>query len=285
MISRAEYQRQQQAQDVVPQEEVKMVPHPVRRHFLLALMTVLSTLVFMIAVLANGTVLNKSFAKKELTNSTLTSSLQNTVNQSVSQSGYTGTVVSTKEANQLIEQVIDDVYEGREINVDLSGIESSMVSQASQQLTQALGISVNLNNSSVVNAIENQVTQQVNQELNTSQLQEVTSAIKIGKLVTNVMLVISSVVLLLCLVIAVFFKTVSFPITIGDAMAWVSVLFAGGLLAPSFYQGSLTTDTSLNPLITQVETDVINKGWSLLIIPASLFICCQMVRVWRRIWG
>lgn len=285
MISRAEYQRQQQAQDVVPQEEVKMVPHPVRRHFLLALMTVLSTLVFMIAVLANGTVLNKSFAKKELTNSTLTSSLQNTVNQSVSQSGYTGTVVSTKEANQLIEQVIDDVYEGREINVDLSGIESSMVSQASQQLTQALGISVNLNNSSVVNAIENQVTQQVNQELNTSQLQEVTSAIKIGKLVTNVMLVISSVVLLLCLVIAVFFKTVSFPITIGDAMAWVSVLFAGGLLAPSFYQGSLTTDTSLNPLITQVETDVINKGWSLLIIPASLFICCLMVRVWRRIWG
>ncbi|MDO4856051.1 MAG: hypothetical protein Q3978_05725 [Limosilactobacillus gorillae] len=285
MISRAEYQRQQQAQDVVPQEEVKMVPHPVRRHFLLALMTVLSTLVFMIAVLANGTVLNKSFAKKELTNSTLTSSLQNTVNQSVSQSGYTGTVVSTKEANQLIEQVIDDVYEGREINVDLSGIESSMVSQASQQLTQALGISVNLNNSSVVNAIENQVTQQVNQELNTSQLQEVTSAIKIGKLVTNVMLVISSVVLLLCLVIAVFFKTVSFPITIGDAMAWVSVLFAGGLLALSFYQGSLTTDTSLNPLITQVETDVINKGWSLLIIPASLFICCLMVRVWRRIWG
>lgn len=262
-----------------------MVPHPVRRHFLLALMTVLSTLVFMIAVLANGTVLNKSFAKKELTNSTLTSSLQNTVNQSVSQSGYTGTVVSTKEANQLIEQVIDDVYEGREINVDLSGIESSMVSQASQQLTQALGISVNLNNSSVVNAIENQVTQQVNQELNTSQLQEVTSAIKIGKLVTNVMLVISSVVLLLCLVIAVFFKTVSFPITIGDAMAWVSVLFAGGLLALSFYQGSLTTDTSLNPLITQVETDVINKGWSLLIIPASLFICCLMVRVWRRIWG
>lgn len=239
----------------------------------------------MIAVLANGTVLNKSFAKKELTNSTLTSSLQNTVNQSVSQSGYTGTVVSTKEANQLIEQVIDDVYEGREINVDLSGIESSMVSQASQQLTQALGISVNLNNSSVVNAIENQVTQQVNQELNTSQLQEVTSAIKIGKLVTNVMLVISSVVLLLCLVIAVFFKTVSFPITIGDAMAWVSVLFAGGLLALSFYQGSLTTDTSLNPLITQVETDVINKGWSLLIIPASLFICCLMVRVWRRIWG
>jgi hypothetical protein len=285
VISRAEYQRQQQAQDVVPQEEVKMVPHPVRRHFLLALMTVLSTLVFMIAVLANGTVLNKSFAKKELTNSTLTSSLQNTVNQSVSQSGYTGTVVSTKEANQLIEQVIDDVYEGREINVDLSGIESSMVSQASQQLTQALGISVNLNNSSVVNAIENQVTQQVNQELNTSQLQEVTSAIKIGKLVTNVMLVISSVVLLLCLVIAVFFKTVSFPITIGDAMAWVSVLFAGGLLALSFYQGSLTTDTSLNPLITQVETDVINKGWSLLIIPASLFICCLMVRVWRRIWG
>lgn len=285
MISRAEYQRQQQAQDVVPQEEVKMVPHPVRRHFLLALMTVLSTLVFMIAVLANGTVLNKSFAKKELTNSTLTSSLQNTVNQSVSQSGYTGTVVSTKEANQLIEQVIDDVYEGREINVDLSGIESSMVSQASQQLTQALGISVNLNNSSVVNAIENQVTQQVNQELNTSQLQEVTSAIKIGKLVTNVMLVISSVVLLLCLVIAVFFKTVSFPITIGDAMAWVSVLFAGGLLALSFYQGSLTTDTSLNPLITQVETDVINKGWSLLIIPASLFICCLIVRAWRRIWG
>lgn len=285
MISRAEYQRQQQAQDVVPQEEVKMVPHPVRRHFLLALMTVLSTLVFMIAVLANGTVLNKSFAKKELTNSTLTSSLQNTVNQSVSQSGYTGTVVSTKEANQLIEQVIDDVYEGREINVDLSGIESSMVSQASQQLTQALGISVDLNNSSVVNAIENQVTQQVNQELNTSQLQEVTSAIKIGKLVTNVMLVISLVVLLVCLIIAVFFKTVSFPITIGDAMAWVSVLFAGGLLAPSFYQGSLTADASLNPLITQVETDVINKGWSLLIIPASLFICCLMVRVWRRIWG
>ena len=285
MISRAEYQRQQQAQDVVPQEEVKMVPHPVRRHFLLALMTVLSTLVFMIAVLANGTVLNKSFAKKELTNSTLTSSLQNTVNQSVSQSGYTGTVVSTKEANQLIEQVIDDVYEGREINVDLSGIESSMVSQASQQLTQALGISVDLNNSSVVNAIENQVTQQVNQELNTSQLQEVTSAIKIGKLVTNVMLVISLVVLLVCLIIAVFFKTVSFPITIGDAMAWVSVLFAGGLLAPSFYQGSLTADASLNLLITQVETDVINKGWSLLIIPASLFICCLIVRVWRRIWG
>lgn len=247
-------------------------------HFFLALLTVLATLTLLITILINGTVLNESFAKQELTNSSLATSLQNTINQSVSQYGYSGTVVTTKQANQLIEQVVEEVYEDKTIQVDLSSIESSLTNQASEQLASTLGISVSLANNSAIAAIENQL----NSQLNTSQLQEAASAIKTCKVITNLVLLVSLVVLALCLVTATFMRTVSFPITIGDAMAWVSLLFSGLLLLPQLWSGAITDDQTLAPLVSQVETDVMNKGWSLVVIPVAIFLLCLLVRVWRR---
>ncbi|MCG4778829.1 hypothetical protein L0P10_18300, partial [Eggerthella lenta] len=84
--------------------------------------------------------------------------------------------------------------------VDLSSIESSLTNQASEQLASTLGISVSLANNSAIAAIENQLNQQVNSQLNTSQLQEAASAIKTCKVITNLVLLVSLVVLALCLV-------------------------------------------------------------------------------------
>lgn len=276
MISRAEYQRRHQEQAVAPLE-ADLGPR-IGHHFFLALLTVLATLTLLITILINGTVLNESFAKQELTNSSLATSLQNTINQSVSQYGYSGTVVTTKQANQLIEQVVEEVYEDKTIQVDLSSIESSLTNQASEQLASTLGISVSLANNSAIAAIENQL----NSQLNTSQLQEAASAIKTCKVITNLVLLVSLVVLALCLVTATFMRTVSFPITIGDAMAWVSLLFSGLLLLPQLWSGAITDDQTLAPLVSQVETDVMNKGWSLVVIPVAIFLLCLLVRVWRR---
>ncbi|MGJ3916126.1 hypothetical protein ACLOCA_05730 [Limosilactobacillus fermentum] len=276
MISRAEYQRRHQEQAAAPLE-ADLGPR-IGHHFFLALLTVLATLTLLITILINGTVLNESFAKQELTNSSLATSLQNTINQSVSQYGYSGTVVTTKQANQLIEQVVEEVYEDKTIQVDLSSIESSLTNQASEQLASTLGISVSLANNSAIAAIENQL----NSQLNTSQLQEAASAIKTCKVITNLVLLVSLVVLALCLVTATFMRTVSFPITIGDAMAWVSLLFSGLLLLPQLWSGAITDDQTLAPLVSQVETDVMNKGWSLVVIPVAIFLLCLLVRVWRR---
>lgn len=276
MISRAEYQRRHQEQAAAPLEAD--LGSRIGHHFFLALLTVLATLTLLITILINGTVLNESFAKQELTNSSLATSLQNTINQSVSQYGYSGTVVTTKQANQLIEQVVEEVYEDKTIQVDLSSIESSLTNQASEQLASTLGISVSLANNSAIAAIENQL----NSQLNTSQLQEAASAIKTCKVITNLVLLVSLVVLALCLVTATFMRTVSFPITIGDAMAWVSLLFSGLLLLPQLWSGAITDDQTLAPLVSQVETDVVNKGWSLVVIPVAIFLLCLLVRVWRR---
>lgn len=276
MISRAEYQRRHQEQAAAPLE-ADLGPR-IGHHFFLALLTVLATLTLLITILINGTVLNESFAKQELTNSSLATSLQNMINQSVSQYGYSGTVVTTKQANQLIEQVVEEVYEDKTIQVDLSSIESSLTNQASEQLASTLGISVSLANNSAIAAIENQL----NSQLNTSQLQEAASAIKTCKVITNLVLLVSLVVLALCLVTATFMRTVSFPITIGDAMAWVSLLFSGLLLLPQLWSGAITDDQTLAPLVSQVETDVVNKGWSLVVIPVAIFLLCLLVRVWRR---
>lgn len=248
----------------------------------MALLTVLATLTLLITILINGTVLKESFAKQELTNSSLATSLQNTINQSVSQYGYSGTVVTTKQANQLIEQVVEEVYEDKTIQVDLSSIESSLTNQASEQLASTLGISVSLANNSAIAAIENQLSQQVNSQLNTSQLQEAASTIKTSKLITNMVLLVSIIVLVMCLVAAIFLRTVSCPITIGDAMAWVSLLFSGLLLLPQLWSGAITDDQTLALLVSQVETDVVNKGWSLVVIPVAIFLLCLLVRVWRR---
>lgn len=152
MISRAEYQRRHQEQAAAPLE-ADLGPR-IGHHFFLALLTVLATLTLLITILINGTVLNESFAKQELTNSSLATSLQNMINQSVSQYGYSGTVVTTKQANQLIEQVVEEVYEDKTIQVDLSSIESSLTNQASEQLASTLGISVSLANNSAIAAIE-----------------------------------------------------------------------------------------------------------------------------------
>lgn len=280
MISRAEYQRRHQEQAVAPLE-ADLGPR-IGHHFFLALLTVLATLTLLITILINGTVLNESFAKQELTNSSLATSLQNMINQSVSQYGYSGTVVTTKQANQLIEQVVEEVYEDKTIQVDLSSIESSLTNQASEQLASTLGISVSLANNSAIAAIENQLSQQVNSQLNTSQLQEAASTIKTSKLITNMVLLVSIIVLVMCLVAAIFLRTVSCPITIGDAMAWVSLLFSGLLLLPQLWSGAITDDQTLAPLVSQVETDVVNKGWSLVVIPVAIFLLCLLVRVWRR---
>ena len=101
-------------------------------------------------------------------------------------------------------------------------------------------------------------------------------------MITNMVLLVSIIVLVMCLVAAIFLRTVSFPITIGDAMAWVSLLFSGLLLLPQLWSGAITDDQTLAPLVSQVETDVVNKGWSLVVIPVAIFLLCLLVRVWRR---
>lgn len=176
-------------------------PH---RHPLVIVWGTILVVLLMIALILNQTFLNARFINHEISRSNLSSTLMETVNSNLSQYGISTTALSDKEANKLVTQAVDQVYSGKEINLNLQPVINNVDNSASQMAAR-YGISAGVTNS-MTSGVSGEVASAINSQLNTSQVKQFTSMISIAKTVDHVIALISAIGLGLMILVAVLRK-------------------------------------------------------------------------------
>lgn len=127
-----------------------------------------------------------------------------TVNSNLSQYGISTTALSDKEANKLVTQAVDQVYSGKEINLNLQPVINNVGNSASQTAAR-YGISAEVTDSMTA-GVSDEVANAINSQLNTSQVKQFTSVISIAKTVDHVIALISVIGLGIMALVAVLRK-------------------------------------------------------------------------------
>ncbi|WP_314737869.1 hypothetical protein [Limosilactobacillus urinaemulieris] len=172
-------------------------PH---RHPLVIVWGTILVVLLMIALILNQTFLNARFINHEISRSNLSSTLMETVNSNLSQYGISTTALSDKEANKLVTQAVDQVYSGKEIDLNLQPVINNVDNSASQMAAR-YGISAGVTNS-MTSGVSGEVASAINSQLNTSQVKQFTSMISIAKTVDHVIALISAIGLGLMILVA-----------------------------------------------------------------------------------
>lgn len=155
----------------------------------------------MLSSVLGQTILSARFVSHEINNSSLSSTLMNTVNTNLSRYGISTDVISTKESNRLINQAVKQIYSGKPINLNLQPVTSSVGNSVSQAAAE-YGISANIP-SSITSGVNSSLSTAVNNELNTSQVKRLTNGISIAKMVNHIVMIASLIALVVMVIMAV----------------------------------------------------------------------------------
>lgn len=186
------------------QEKLSSSSEKPHRHPLTIVWGTILVVLLMLSLMLNQTLLNARFVNHEISRSNLSSTLMETVNSNLSQYGISTTALSDKEANKLVTQAVDQVYSGKEINLNLQPVINNVGNSASQTAAR-YGISAEVTNS-MTSDVSDEVASAINSQLNTSQVKQFTSMISIAKTVDHVVALISAIGLGIMILVAVLRK-------------------------------------------------------------------------------
>lgn len=244
--------RQKQQADV-------SVKQPRHHHFGATFLGILLTMVIVIAVLLNATVLDADFAADELADSPISTQLQEEVNGSLSEYGVSGSLLTTKETHRLVRQAVKQVYAGKSIKLDLTNVEKRLQSKVDDELG-SYGLSTSLLPSSATSEFNQQLTNQVNQKLNTDEVQTTAKTITTVKTVVNVLLAISGLALAVLIVWSLFKHC--FLAVFSWSTAWSAGLYFGfvWLIKLGINQAAQEQPDYASTIAT-IGNDVLTRGW------------------------
>lgn len=231
-------------------------PKP-RHHFLFRLWGVICLFLLSIGCLLNMTLLNADFVKNEVNSSPLESVILSQVNSNLTQYGISTSVLKKSDTEQLINQAVDQIYAGEKINLDFSRLVTNANATIGSQLAQ-YGISNSiLANSSA--ALTNNLNTMVNGQLNTPEVAQLTAGIRVAKMVTNIVVILSGLCLLVMVGVALWQRHFM------GSFAWIC-LWAAGLTAGAVvlartigYQAS-QQQADIGPFIAQLADDIQQRG-------------------------
>ncbi|WP_240410635.1 hypothetical protein [Limosilactobacillus vaginalis] len=186
------------------QEKLSSSSEKPHRHPLTIVWGTILVVLLMLSLMLNQTLLNARFVNHEISRSNLSSTLMETVNSNLSQYGISTTALSDKEANKLVTQAVDQVYSGKEINLNLQPVINNVGNSASQTAAR-YGISAEVTNS-MTSDVSDEVASAINSQLNTSQVKQFTSMISIAKTVDHAVALISAIGLGIMILVAVLRK-------------------------------------------------------------------------------
>lgn len=204
-------------------------PH---RHPLAIVWGTILVVLLMLSLILNQTLLNARFVNHEISRSNLSSTLMETVNSNLSQYGVSTTALSDKEANKLVTQAVDQVYSGKEINLNLQPVINNVGNSASQTAAK-YGISAEVTNS-MTSGVSDGVASAINSQLNTSQVKQFTSMISVAKTVDHIITLISAIGLGFMILVAVlrkyFIRSFSWVGLWSSLITYVLILGLGALI-------------------------------------------------------
>ena len=214
------------------QEKLSSSSEKPHRHPLTIVWVTILVVLLMLSLMLNQTLLNARFVNHEISRSNLSSTLMETVNSNLSQYGISTTALSDKEANKLVTQAVDQVYSGKEINLNLQPVINNVGNSASQTAAR-YGISAEVTNS-MTSDVSDEVASAINSQLNTSQVKQFTSMISIAKTVDHVVALISAIGLGIMILVAVlrkyFIRSFSWVGLWSSLITYVLILGLGALI-------------------------------------------------------
>ena len=214
------------------QEKLSSSSEKPHRHPLTIVWGTILVVLLMLSLMLNQTLLNARFVNHEISRSNLSSTLMETVNSNLSQYGISTTALSDKEANKLVTQAVDQVYSGKEINLNLQPVINNVGNSASQTAAR-YGISAEVTNS-MTSDVSDEVASAINSQLNTSQVKQFTSMISIAKTVDHVVALISAIGLGIMILVAVlrkyFIRSFSWVGLWSSLITYVLILGLGALI-------------------------------------------------------
>ena len=214
------------------QEKLSSSSEKPHRHPLTIVWGTILVVLLMLSLMLNQTLLNARFVNHEISRSNLSSTLMETVNSNLSQYGISTTALSDKEANKLVTQAVDQVYSGKEINLNLQPVINNVGNSASQTAAR-YGISAEVTNS-MTSDVSDEVASVINSQLNTSQVKQFTSMISIAKTVDHVVALISAIGLGIMILVAVlrkyFIRSFSWVGLWSSLITYVLILGLGALI-------------------------------------------------------
>ena len=214
------------------QEKLSSSSEKPHRHPLTIVWGTILVVLLMLSLMLNQTLLNARFVNHEISRSNLSSTLMETVNSNLSQYGISTTALSDKEANKLVTQAVDQVYSGKEINLNLQPVINNVGNSASQTAAR-YGISAEVTNS-MTSGVSDEVASAINSQLNTSQVKQFTSMILIAKTVDHAVALISAIGLGIMILVAVlrkyFIRSFSWIGLWSSLITYVLILGLGALI-------------------------------------------------------
>lgn len=233
-------------------------------------------------MLINSTILNRDFAKHQIESSSLESLMLDQVNSSLTQYGISTSVLSKNETDKIISQAIDQVYSGEKINLDLSPVLANVNSSVNDQLAQ-YGLSTSMLPAGGTSSITSNVNSAVNSQLNTPVVAQVTTGIRIAKVVVNLILFASLAMLVILIMKAGWQKHLL------ASFSWISLLtllvfnlLVTGIKVVVSQSGAQFPD--LSPFITQVVEAVQQRGMTYSLLLGGLAIILFVIRAAKRFW-
>jgi hypothetical protein len=241
--------------------------------------TVLLTLLTLSMIL-NQTILNARFAVHEITTSNLSTTLMDNVNQGLSQYGISSNVISSSESNKLIKQAVNQVYSGKEINLNLQS-EVNNVGDSVSQAAAKYGISASIP-SSVTSEAGSNISNAVNSQLNTPQVKQLTNGITIAKTVDHIVMIGSLIGLIVMAIMALpgrhLLGSFSWIGLWGTIIVYALIL---GLSAIISQVGAQFPDYST--FTAQLATDFQSQAQNIWIVLLIITIILFLVRIGGRI--
>lgn len=260
--------RQQQSTDTQQQ-----LPSNEHRHLALRWWSGLILALTLLLVLFNGTLLNPRFAKHEITDSTLESSMLNQVNGELTQYGISTSALKKSTTDKLVGQAVDQVYAGEKIQLDFSPLLDNVNSAVNSQLSQ-YGLSTALLPQESSATIANTVNSNINAQLNTTEVTQLIHGIQVAKLVVKILLVVNLILLLVMLLKSLWRQQLLINWSWGCLVGLIiySALIVG-IKTLAVQWGS--ADSDLSPFVSQIASDFLGIGFhysvGLAVVTALLF--------------
>ncbi|WP_137597504.1 hypothetical protein [Paucilactobacillus kaifaensis] len=219
-----------------------------KHHRSFNLIGIIVATVFLMALIFNGTIFNQNFVAREISKSSISTTIVTNVNQELSQYGLPDNIMTKKEANRLVKTSVKQVYAGNEIKLNLNPVFTRAEKLIDQDLS-GLGVSTSQLPTAITSTVKTKINEAITQQINTARVKEISSKLLMAKKTTTMVLVLSTIILILLLIWALMrhhlIASLSWILIISSLLALALIkammVFLNSLVESSSYLSTLSS--------------------------------------------
>jgi hypothetical protein len=281
MVTRSELRAQQRAAATQSTVNKKNLQPSVRKHHLFNLWGTIILGLLMLCLIMNATLLNRHFAVHEIKDSIVATTITDQVNAGLERYGIPNSALTDRETNHLLTQVVDQVYAGKKLRVDLSPVMAHVGSSVNSQLAQ-YGLAGA--GGTAMTALSQNVNDAVNAQLNSTAVTKFVHVVQLIRTSVTIITVVTALVMLIMVVQAVLHRhlIISFSkICIGAVIIDGLLVWLVTKVGPQLVEDQ----PDYVSFVIQLVTDFSHRAMAMLSVVLVIGLTLLAIRIVRWGWG